>query len=70
MTTVSYTHLAGGAGRVHLESLSTPVPGGPVLRISTSGPAGVIRIRHAGARRHRFTRWRRWGCLLYTSRCV
>jgi hypothetical protein len=53
--------MAGGAGRVHLESLSTPVPGGPVLRISISGPAGVIRIRHAGARRHRFTRWRRWG---------
>jgi len=53
--------IAGGAGRVHLESLSTPVPGGPVLRISTSGPAGVIRIRHATVRRHgRFARWRRW----------
>jgi hypothetical protein len=39
--------MAGGAGRVRLEVLSAPVPGGPVLRISTSGPAGVIRIRHS-----------------------
>jgi hypothetical protein len=33
--------MVGGSGSVHLESLSAPVPGGPVLRISTSGPAGV-----------------------------
>ena len=39
----------GGQGSVHLESLSAPVPGGPVLRISTSGPTGVIRIRHPGS---------------------
>jgi hypothetical protein len=38
--------LVGGSGSVQLESLSPPVPGGPVLRISTSGPTGVIRIRH------------------------
>ncbi|MGA2307256.1 MAG: hypothetical protein ABSH29_24160 [Acidimicrobiales bacterium] len=42
--------MAGGAGRVRLEALSAPVPGGPVLRISTSGPAGVIRIRHSRER--------------------
>lgn len=38
--------LIGGSGRVQLASLSPPAPGGPVLRIATSGPAGVIRIRH------------------------
>ena len=42
--------MAGGAGRVRLEALSAPVPGGPVLRISTSGPAGSIRIRHSRER--------------------
>jgi len=42
--------MAGGAGRVRLEALSAPVPGGPVLRISTSGPAGLIRIRHSRER--------------------
>jgi hypothetical protein len=44
--------LAGGAGRVRLEALSAPVPGGPVLRVSTSGPAGMFRIRHSGERHH------------------
>jgi hypothetical protein len=39
--------MAGGAGRVRLEALTTPVPGGPVLRISTSGPTGVIVLRHS-----------------------
>jgi hypothetical protein len=38
--------MAAAAGRVRLEALSPPVPGGPVLRVSTSGPAGVIRIAH------------------------
>lgn len=38
--------MVGGPRSVHLESLSAPVPGGPVLRIFTSGPTGVIRIRH------------------------
>jgi len=42
--------MAGGAGRVRLGALSAPVPGGPVLRISTSGPAGVIRICHSRER--------------------
>jgi len=52
--------MLGGPGSVQLESLSPPVPGGPVLRISTSGPTGVIRIRHPKERKGRpFTRWRR-----------
>ena len=52
--------LVGGPGSIHLESLSAPVPGGPVLRISTSGPTGVIRIRHPKERNGGpFTRWRR-----------
>jgi len=51
----------GGSGRVDLASLSPPLPGGPVLTIATSGPAGTIRVRHAkegtgGPRSHR---WRR-----------
>ena len=53
--------MVGGSGRVQLESLTPPVPGGPVLRISTSGPTGVIRIRHPMDRNGGlFTRWRRW----------
>jgi len=52
--------IVGGSGRVQLKSLSPPVPGGPVLRISTSGPTGVIRIRHPNERSGEpFTRWRR-----------
>jgi hypothetical protein len=52
--------MLGGSGRVQLESLSAPVPGAPVLRISTSGPTGVVRIRHPKKRTGRpFTRWRR-----------
>ena len=52
--------MLGGSASVQLESLSAPVPGGPVLRISTSGPTGVIRIRHPKKRNGRpFTRWRR-----------
>ncbi|MGA2321218.1 MAG: hypothetical protein ABSG95_10840 [Solirubrobacteraceae bacterium] len=51
--------MVGGSGSVQLESLSAPVPGGPVLRISTSGPAGVIRIRQRKKRNGGpFTRWR------------
>jgi hypothetical protein len=38
--------MVGGSGRVQLESLSPPVPGGPILRVSTSGPTGVIRVHH------------------------
>jgi hypothetical protein len=52
--------MVGGPGSVQLESLSPPVPGGPVLRISTSGPTGMIRIRHPKERNGGlFTRWRR-----------
>jgi hypothetical protein len=55
--------LAGGAGRVRLEPLSTPVPGGPIVRISTAGPAGSIRIRHSRAcHGGPFVRWRRRTC--------
>ncbi len=38
--------MVGGSGHLRLESLSAPSIGGPVLRISTSGPTGVIRIHH------------------------
>jgi hypothetical protein len=41
--------VTGGMGRIQLEALAAPVPGGPLLRISSSGPAGVIRIRHPSA---------------------
>lgn len=52
--------MLGGSASVELDSLSLPVPGGPVLRIATSGPTGVIRIRHPKKRSGRpFTRWRR-----------
>ncbi len=52
--------IVGGPGNVHLESLSAPVAGGPVVRISISGPTGVIRIYHPGERNGGwFTRWRR-----------
>jgi hypothetical protein len=52
--------MVGGSGRVQLESLSAPVPAGPVLRISTLGATGVIRIRHPKKRRAGpLTRWRR-----------
>jgi hypothetical protein len=53
--------MVGGSASVQLESLSPPVPGGPLLRISTSGPTGMIRIRHP--KEHNggpFPRWRRW----------
>jgi len=50
--------LLGPSGRVRLESLSPSVPGGPVLQISTSGPSGVIFIRHPDEHEHRpFMRW-------------
>jgi len=52
--------MTGGSGHIHLESLSTPATGGPVLRISTSGPTGVIRIRHPKEHNEGWiTRWRR-----------
>jgi hypothetical protein len=52
--------MVGGSGRVQLDSLSPPVPGGPILRISTSGLPGVIHIHHPNKpRTGRVTRWRR-----------
>jgi hypothetical protein len=52
--------MVGGPGSVRLESLAPPIPGGPVLRISTSGPTGVIRICHPRERNGGpFKRWRR-----------
>jgi hypothetical protein len=38
--------LVGGSARARLEPLSSPVPGGPIVRISTAGPTGVVTIRH------------------------
>jgi len=52
--------MVGGSGHVRLESLSAPATGGPVLRISTSGPTGVIRIRHPKEYNDGLlTRWKR-----------
>ena len=52
--------IASGSASVLLESLAAPVPGGPVLRISMSGPTGVIRVRHPRQRYDGpFTRWTR-----------
>jgi hypothetical protein len=44
--------LTGGTGRIHLGTMTPPIPGGPVVRISTSGPAGVIRICHPNERKN------------------
>lgn len=38
--------MAGGSGRVRIEPMSATFPGGPVLRIKISGPAGAICVRH------------------------
>jgi DUF1707 SHOCT-like domain len=38
--------MVGGSGQVRIHSLSPPIPGGPVLRIRISGPAGAISVRH------------------------
>jgi hypothetical protein len=55
------TQMVGGSGRVQLLSLSAPVPAGPVLRVSTLGATGVIRIRHPKKRTAgRLTPWRRY----------
>jgi len=52
--------VVGGSGHIQLASLSPPVPGGPMLRIATSGPTGVIRIRHPKERSVGLFRcWRR-----------
>jgi len=62
--------MVGGSGRVRLDALSPPVPGGPVLRISTSGPAGVIRIRDtkeykSGPATRRRQRWHLFASLAH-----
>jgi hypothetical protein len=52
--------MVGGSVRIQLDSLVRAVPGGPVLRISTSGPTGVIRICHPMEQDPGpFERWRR-----------
>ncbi len=51
--------LLGGTVRVQLEPLAPPVPGGPLLRICTFGPAGLIRVGHPTAPRGPFKRWAR-----------
>ena len=38
--------VVSGSGQVALASVAPPLPGGPVLRISTTGPAGVVRVGH------------------------
>ena len=50
--------VAGQLGRIRLDPLCPPVPGGPVLSVSVSGPAGSVRVRHprptvGGTRRRR-----------------
>jgi len=52
--------VVGGSGRLQLESLAPSFPGGPLLRISISGPTGVIRICHpTEGNSAPSTRWRR-----------
>jgi hypothetical protein len=52
--------MVGGSGRVQLARLSPPIPGGPVLRISTIGETGVTRVRHPKKGRvGPLARWRR-----------
>jgi hypothetical protein len=51
--------VVGGSASVHLERLSAPLPGGPVVRVSAHGPTGVILIRHPCERSGGLsTRWR------------
>jgi len=52
--------VVGGSGRVRIRPLSPPIPGGPLVRIKISGPAGVIFVRHLEDRLgESFTRRRR-----------
>lgn len=43
---VAVQMVGGSSGHLRLGSMCAPSIGGPVLRISTSGPTGVIRIHH------------------------
>jgi hypothetical protein len=44
--------LTGGTARMQLGTMTPPIPGGPVVWVSTSGPAGVIRICHPNERKN------------------
>jgi hypothetical protein len=58
--------VVGGSGRVRIRPLSPPVPGGPLVRIKISGPAGVIFVRHLEDRLGgSFKRWRRSAAVGY-----
>jgi hypothetical protein len=58
--------MAGGSGRVKIDPLSPPIPGGPVLRIRVTGPSGVIYVRHLEEHLGGpFTRRRRRGAVSY-----
>jgi hypothetical protein len=49
----------GRSGRVDLTWLAPPLPGGPVVRITTGGPTGTVRVRHPKALPEGpFSRWR------------
>ena len=51
--------ITGGTASVQVDSLSPPLPGGPLLRVSSLGPGGLVRIRHRrDSDRGLFTRWR------------
>ena len=51
--------VAGQLGCIHLDQLSAPVPGGPVLAVRVAGPAGSITIRHPRPAAERHRRWSR-----------
>jgi hypothetical protein len=52
--------LGGSCGGVRLEALTPPVPGGPVVRLTTRGPAGAVCVRHPGGRASRPNPRRPW----------
>lgn len=52
--------LAGGSRPVELQSVLPGVPGGPLLRVSTFGPTGTIRIGHSQVHRGGPVRDKRW----------
>lgn len=42
--------IAGGSGGIRHDALSPALPGGPLLRVSRSGPGGLVRLRHPAPR--------------------